>query len=204
MPMSQHQEMPDQQIITLFNKTFYKGFNTQLIGGGKEPEYIPADKHVTYHRIIYRQDYIASALHEIAHWCIAGVRRRQQHDYGYWYIPDGRNVQEQAEFEWVESKSQALEWIFSKASKRQFTISVDNLDNAQSTSNGPSLNFKQNIVECALHYCQGGLNTRASMWSRALFSRYSDIDCGDNNSGDNDPELLNYLDITHYYLEALR
>ena len=202
--MSSNQKMPDQQIISLFNQTFYQAYNTQLIGGGEEPEYIPADKYVTYHRIIYRQDYIASALHEIAHWCIAGERRRQQHDYGYWYIPDGRNEQEQTQFEWVESKSQALEWIFSKASKRQFIISVDNLDNAQSTSNGPSLNFKRNIVEHAQGYCQGALNTRASIWSRALYCNCGDNDCGDNNSGDSDPELLNYLDITHYSLEALR
>lgn len=197
--MSSNQKMPDKQIVALFNQTFRQTYNTALIGGGEEPEYIPADKYVTYHRIIYTQDYIASALHEIAHWCIAGRVRRQQLDYGYWYIPDGRSEEEQTQFEWVESKSQALEWIFSNASKRQFIISIDNLDNTQSRCNAPSINFKRNIIEHAQRYCQGALNARASIWSQALYRQY-----GGNNGSDNNDELLNYLDVAHYSLEALR
>jgi elongation factor P hydroxylase len=185
--------MQDKQIAILFNKTFQQTYNTQLISGGDEPEYIPADNRVNHHRIIYKQDYIASALHEIAHWCIAGECRRQQRDYGYWYVPDGRNEQEQAEFEWVESKSQALEWVFSLACKRQFVISVDNLDNTQSRFDGPSLNFKQNIVNQAKRYCQGALNARASIWCHAL----------NNKHGGNELESLDYLNSDHYCLDAL-
>jgi elongation factor P hydroxylase len=186
--------MQDIQIITLFNKTFQQAYNTRLVSGGEEPEYIPADNRVEYHRIIYKQDYIASALHEIAHWCIAGEVRRQQHDYGYWYIPDGRNQQQQAEFESVESKSQALEWVFSNACKRQFVISVDNLDNDQSRFDGAKLNFKHNIVEQARRYCQGGLNTRASLWCREL---NNEVDVGEL-------EPPHYLNKANYSLDTLR
>ncbi len=53
--------------------------------------------------------FYASALHEIAHWCIAGENRCQQVDYGYWYEPNGRSEERQFEFEKVEVKPQALE-----------------------------------------------------------------------------------------------
>lgn len=52
-------------------------------------------------------------MHELAHWCIAGPERRLLADYGYWYEPDGRTEQIQAEFEKVEVKPQAVEWILS-------------------------------------------------------------------------------------------
>ena len=83
------------QLVDIFNQAFSDGYNTRLVKGGKEPEYLPADDDCHYHRIIFTRDYFASALHEIAHWCIAGEQRRQQHDYGYWYAPDGRNIQQQ-------------------------------------------------------------------------------------------------------------
>ena len=196
--MSSNQKIQDKEIVILFNQMFQHTYNTQLIGGGGEPEYIPANDRVNYHRIIYAQDYSASALHEVAHWCIAGQQRRLQQDYGYWYVPDGRNQQEQVEFEWVESKSQALEWIFAKACKHQFIVSVDNLESTQSQFAGPSLNFKQNIVKHALRYCQGELNTRASRWSDALHRQCSVNDCVDESSSS-----LHFLDSDHYCLEAL-
>jgi elongation factor P hydroxylase len=190
--------MQDKQIVLLFNKMFQQTYNTQLIGGGSEPEYIPAADRFSYHRIIYTQDYSASALHEIAHWCIAGEQRRLQHDYGYWYIPDGRNQRQQTEFEWVESKSQALEWIFAKACKHQFMVSVDNLSNVQSQFEGSSHNFKKNIVKHARRYCQGDLNVRASLWSEALYRQSSADVCDDDGS-----VSLHFLDGAHYCLGAL-
>ncbi|MCP1727760.1 elongation factor P hydroxylase [Natronospira proteinivora] len=115
-------------LIQLFNQTFEASHNTILVGGGEEPLYLPADQNHLRHRIIFRLDYFASGLHEIAHWCIAGRQRRQQVDYGYWYEPDGRDAQQQARFEAVEARPQAIEWAFSRACQKTFRISLDNLD----------------------------------------------------------------------------
>jgi elongation factor P hydroxylase len=99
-------------LITIFNHLFDAPENTVLIGGAQEPLYIPGnDKN----RIYFRFDYFASALHEVAHWCLAGKKRRQSEDYGYWYKPDGRDAAWQVRFEEVEVKPQALECIFSAA-----------------------------------------------------------------------------------------
>jgi elongation factor P hydroxylase len=190
--------MQDQQIVILFNSVFKHTHNTQIIGGGSEPEYIPADDRVNYHRIIYTEDFSASALHEIAHWCIAGTERRLQRDYGYWYLPDGRNPQEQKQFEQVESKSQALEWVFAKACGNQFVVSADNLDSTKSQSESPSLNFKQSIVKHALRYCRGELNERATIWTEALY-RQRIIDTKIDDSAD----CVGFLDSAHYCIKAL-
>lgn len=58
---------------------------------------------------------------------IAGEQRRLLPDLGYWYAPDGRTAEQQALFEQVEIKPQAIEWLFSKAFGRKFRVSLDNL-----------------------------------------------------------------------------
>ncbi len=68
-----------------------------------------------------------SALHEISHWSIAGDKRRLLPDLGYWYAPDGRTAEQQALFEQVEIKPQAIEWLFATAFGRKFRVSLDNL-----------------------------------------------------------------------------
>ena len=60
------------------------------------------------HRVVYREDYFARALHEVAHWCLAGAERRKLEGYGYWYRPDGRDPREQTEFERAERFLAAL------------------------------------------------------------------------------------------------
>lgn len=105
---------------------------TRLEGGFDEPIYLP-DLEGTA-RIRYRLDYASSALHELAHWCIAGSSRLNQVDYGYWYEPDGRSQEQQKVFEQVEVKPQALEWLFSIAVGQAFNFSADNLDAKASVS----------------------------------------------------------------------
>ena len=100
-------------IVSLFNQQFLASYNTQLVCCEEEPIYRPANASHPHHRIIFAHGFFASALHEIAHWCIAGKERRLLEDFGYWYQPDGRTSKQQAEFEKVEIKPQALEWIFS-------------------------------------------------------------------------------------------
>ena len=93
-----------QDLITLFDTRLGAQYNTRLIKGQDEPLYLPAGKACSYHQIIFAHGYFASALHEISHWCIAGPARRLLEDFGYWYLPDGRNAQQQKSFEQVEIK----------------------------------------------------------------------------------------------------
>ncbi len=81
-----------QDLIAIFNDTFLETFNTKLELGGDEPIYLPADQEHPHHRIIFARGFYASALHEIAHWCVAGPERRLLEDFGYWYEPDGRTA----------------------------------------------------------------------------------------------------------------
>lgn len=155
-------------LVQLFNQCFEQNENTILKSGGEEPIYLPAKPNQPA-VIIATQDYFSSALHEISHWCIAGDERRKLVDYGYWYEPDGRSQEQQEEFERVEVKPQALEWLFSSACGKPFRISADNLDNPSITA---SVAFKKNIVEQAKRYVKGDLCGRAKVFYRALEAYY--------------------------------
>lgn len=98
-----------------------------MVGGGKEPIYIPGTP-TTMAWLVYREDYASSALHEAAHWCIAGLYRRRQIDFGYAYSPPPRTYREQQQFFKLEERVQALEWIFSDAASIDFHPSADNLE----------------------------------------------------------------------------
>lgn len=117
-----------EQLIEIFNGCFAEEFNTRLIKGDDEPIYLPADAQVPYHRIVFAHGFYASALHEISHWCIAGKARRELVDFGYWYCPDGRDAQTQSQFEDVEVKPQAFDWLFCVAAGYPFNVSCDNLE----------------------------------------------------------------------------
>ncbi len=117
-----------QDLITLFNRLFATEYNTRLELGGDEPIYLPADAKTPYHRIVFARGFYASALHEIAHWCVAGPQRRLLEDFGYWYEPDGRSAATQAEFENVEVRPQAYEWLMAVSAGFPFNVSCDNLN----------------------------------------------------------------------------
>ncbi len=155
------------QLIELFNRCFKESYQTVLIQGGIEPLYIPAGEE-KYHRLIFAHDYFSSALHEIAHWCLAGPERRQQVDFAYWYQPDGRTAKQQKVFEQVEIKPQALEWIFAKAAGHDFHFSADNLDAGMDVS----VTFKQAVHEQLAHYLQTGLPPRAQRFREVLLDYY--------------------------------
>ncbi len=155
-------------LIGIFNQLFAVSENTVLVKGGEEPVYLPADAEFACHRIIFTRDYFSSALHECAHWCVAGKERRQQEDYGYWYAPDGRSAAEQSLFERVEVKPQALEWIFHVACKRRFRVSADNLE----AGLGASKAFKQAIYAQVQAYCRNGLGERPLQFTMALAGFY--------------------------------
>lgn len=153
-----------RQLELIFQQVFEHSYRTRLVGAGLEPLYRPAVSPEQLHTIVYSHDYAASALHEVAHWCVAGAARRRQEDYGYWYAPDGRTVGQQTLFEQVEVKPQALEWIFSVAAGRTFQVSADNLD----AGLGASDTFKNAIFRQVQTYCATGLPDRANAFVQAL------------------------------------
>ncbi len=141
-------------LIRLFNHLFRHDYNTVLVDGDDEPFYLPADDNHPHHRLVFAHGFYASALHEISHWCVAGPERRQQEDFGYWYKPDGRTPEEQAEFERVEVKPQAYEWILSTAAGHPFHFSADNLD----AGAGPSDVFKARVRAQVCTLLAGGVD----------------------------------------------
>lgn len=159
-------------LLTLFNELFAGPLSTRLEGGAEEPLYLPRQHQSNtedWHRVIFTRDYFASALHEVAHWCIAGRARREQVDYGYWYAPDGRSPQQQRSFEQVEVKPQALEWIFARSARFRFRLSADNLNGTA----GASTEFRQAVWQQARRYCRAGLPERPRQFAVALATRFA-------------------------------
>jgi elongation factor P hydroxylase len=173
-----------QDLIQLFNDTFFEEFNTRLIKGGDEPLYLPAkslpanslpettlsvgEPHA-YHQIIFARGYYASAFHEISHWCQAGEARRLLEDYGYWYKPDGRNELEQKKFEQVEVIPQAIEWAFNIAAQRKFHVSSDNLSGFQANTNC----FQKRVFQQIQVFLTRGFPVRANQFIVVLAEFYN-------------------------------
>jgi len=157
-----------EDLIALFHDCFLEKHNTQLIRGTDEPLYLPADKENPHNRLFFAHGFYASALHECAHWLIAGEERRKQVDFGYWYVPDGRSPSEQQLFQAAEIKPQAMEWILSAAAKFPFRVSIDNLTGSKSETDS----FKLCIYEQVKTYCAKGLPARAEIFRAALCNFY--------------------------------
>ncbi len=136
-------------LILHFNHWF-SHLNVCLVKGDFEPEYFPATKDVPA-RIQFAHGFFNSALHEISHWTIAGDKRRLLPDLGYWYAPDGRSAEQQALFEQVEIKPQAIEWMFAQAFGRKFRVSLDNLTG----DGGDGSTFKDNVFAQVQRYFSG-------------------------------------------------
>lgn len=98
---------------------------TRLRGGASEPLFVPAAAGRPA-LIRYRGDFAQSALHEIAHWCLAGPSGRRQADYGLIYEPPPRGADAQARFYAAEVPVQALEMLLARAAGVPFHFSPDN------------------------------------------------------------------------------
>lgn len=156
------------ELLECLNSWLERDWQTQLVAGSGEPVYLPATVPGGFHRIVFAHGYFSSALHEQAHWCLAGAERRMQEDYGYWYCPDGRDAVQQAAFEQVEVKPQAIEWWLASATGRQFRTSTDNL-NGTPTDNLP---FRQAVQRQAQQYLLEGLPPRAMQAVTSLCRRF--------------------------------
>ena len=146
----------------IFHHCFWVSEQTILEGGALEPSYRPGNPS----RIIFRSNYERSALHEIAHWCLAGGYRRRLEDYGYWYSSDDRDYAEQSAFFTVEARPQAIECIFCDAANIAFSPSVDNLSLAIGADSMDG--FSARIRSWKSHYEKVGLPSRAAQFLAGL------------------------------------
>lgn len=162
---------PDD-LIRLFNYCFMNTHQTQLAYGADEPLYEPAHLDQPYHIIYFAHGFFSSALHECAHWMLAGKERRLLVDYGYWYVPDGRSPAEQALFQQVEVKPQALEWVLTKATGYSFRLSFDNLNGTVAAHDA----FQAAVTQQMLQYEQHGLPPRAQQFHQALLGYYQSFE----------------------------
>jgi elongation factor P hydroxylase len=151
-----------ESVVATFNRLFQVPEETVLVGGASEPFYLPGQPN----QVFFRADYVRSALHEVAHWCVAGRCRRGLPDYGYWYTPDGRSAERQAAFFSVEAKPQAIESLFCDALNVAFAPSVDNLVHA--SSDLALRTFEERIELWRARLLSDALPRRASRFIAAL------------------------------------
>jgi len=149
------------RVVSIFNDLFQESHITALTGGETEPFYRVGGENE--HGIFFREDFVASALHEVSHWCLAGPSRRAVNDYGYWYSAD-RDKANQLKFEAVEARPQALEWIFSVAAGVSFRLSADNLTLKDHDLSDFGRQVKRHVDKFLLQ----GLPPRARLFANAL------------------------------------
>lgn len=148
-------------IFQSFKDLFEKTYQVKLVDeGASEPLYLPADQDSQWNRIVVAHGFWTSALHEISHWCIAGERRRTMVDYGYWYEPEGRTSDQQKQFQAVEAKPQALEWLLTSSLGQPFYMSFDS---AGAVPDSLRESFSEAVTEQALSYINNGIPKRAGM-----------------------------------------
>ncbi len=167
-----------QDLIKIFSDSFSESEYTALVGGASEPFYQPWEGGEQA-QIHFRKDYFSSALHEVAHWCIAGDERRKLPDYGYWYIEDGRDEAQQRSFFQVEVKPQSLEWMFSVACGLPFTVSVDNTNISTGVDwqyweelERDKERFKNNCRQQINSWLDGRMPGRAQIFLEKLLFKY--------------------------------
>ena len=144
--------------IENLNHCVLNRYATRLSGGHAEPFY-KAPHGDEPAEVRFTLDYERSALHELAHWCIAGDARRQMDDFGYWYEPDGRSDEQQCLFYEVEVRPQAVEKHFCTALEIQFEVSADNLTNHPQDG---MKTFSSRVDEQYMDYLSGGFPPRAT------------------------------------------
>lgn len=125
-----------QYLIDVFESTFV---DLNIKGGADEPFYKAATKYEKS-TIYFRSNYPRSLLHEMSHYCLAGNKRRQLDDFGYWYTACGRDVEEQQRFETVEARPQGLEKAMCEVIGLKFSPSLDDF-----SGRAPSKAFLRNL-----------------------------------------------------------
>lgn len=159
------------RLEALFAQLFRKSERTVLVRASTvDPVYYPQGDSRALAEIHFANDFFSSALHEIAHWLIAGSERRTKLDYGYWYKPDGRDQEEQQYFERFEARNQGLEWILSVAANHDFHVSADNLSGDSTDGRDFALAVRQH----ALAFLGNGFSGRCKALIEALIFEFGD------------------------------
>lgn len=135
--------MNDNDLCTNLINIFENLLPMLSITGGADEPYYQAPKENEKAKIFFKENYPRSLLHEMAHYFLAGQRRRELDDYDYWYSPCGRNADEQSLFEKVEARPQGLEKAMCEAIGIKFSPSLDDF-----SGNPPSDEFLYNL-NCA-------------------------------------------------------
>jgi elongation factor P hydroxylase len=122
---------------------------------------------------VFTRDYASSALHEAAHWCIAGAARRRQIDYGYHYDAPPRSAQQRHHFFDLELRCQAMELLFATAASQPFRVSLDDLDTPPERAMQISAaDFATDVHATAFAMNARGLPSRAARLRDALAAEF--------------------------------
>ena len=174
--------MNSETISDLFNNTFEKKYRVRLIGGAAEPIYLPPTDKKTG-AICFREDFVSSALHEVAHWCLAGRDRREMVDFGYEYISPPRDEVAQKIFLQAEARVQGLERLFSEVSGVSFSASLDNLDcDELTTKKMPKLVFEfKTALETESQNWKLKIDRNPSLRAATFYDSLHEIHTGSSN-----------------------
>ena len=164
------------RIGRVFNGLFAASTHTErrtvMMGGGAEPLFLPATDDQPA-RLVFTRDYASSALHEAAHWCIAGAARRRQIDYGYHYDAPPRTAQQRHRFFDLELRCQAMELLFTTAARQPFRVSIDDLDTPPERAMQISAaDFATDVHAAAIAMNARGLPSRAARLRDALSAEF--------------------------------
>jgi elongation factor P hydroxylase len=157
------------RIADTFNRVFGASHRTRMVGGSAEPLYEPAGE-ARPAQIEFTHDYPASALHEAAHWCIAGATRRRLRDYGYSYTPGPRDPGSRAAFFARECDAQAVEALLAEACGVRFVVSADDF----AASSAELEAFERNVRAAIERRRTRGLPPRAERFRTALIAEFVD------------------------------
>lgn len=130
----------DDELCSALIEVLAKVLPDLIIQGGAEEPFYEAAKDGQKAILYFRDNYPRSLLHELSHFCLAGNRRRQLDDFGYWYFPCGRTTEEQIQFEKVEARPQGLEKAMCEAIGLKFSPSLDDF-----SGRPPATEFLENL-----------------------------------------------------------
>jgi len=154
-------------IADTFNRVFGVSHRVRMVGGAAEPLYEPATDDRPA-RIVFTYDYPASALHEAAHWCLAGPARRRVRDYGYSYAPGPRDPVSRAAFFASECDVQAIEALFAESCGVRFVVSADDFAAPPAELEA----FERSVRAAIARRRNEGLPARAACFRDALIGEF--------------------------------
>ena len=93
-------------------------------GGASEPFY-QAPKGNRPAILFFREDFVRSLFHELAHYSLAGDMRRQIDDFGYWYCPVAGHRGNKSNLSRLKARPQGLEKLFCEIWAVPFSPSLD-------------------------------------------------------------------------------